>query len=76
MKMQITFGNSLLIFIYSLFLLLFGCAIGMHWHGSPATALCLTLLGAALWVSHELLTVLLWFGATAVWTSIVTKNGK
>ncbi len=73
MKMQMTSGNLLLVFIYSLFMLLFGCAIGMHWPGSPATALCLTILGASLWVFHELITVLLWFGVTAAWTQMATK---
>jgi hypothetical protein len=33
-------------------------------------------LGAALFVLHELVTVLLWFGATAALTRMVTKNGK
>ncbi len=74
MKMQITSGNLLLVFIYSLFMLLFGCAIGMHWHGSPATVLCLAILGAALWVLHELITVLLWFGVTAAWTRMAAKT--
>jgi hypothetical protein len=74
MKMQMTSGNLLLVFIYSLFMLLFGCAIGMHWHGSPTTALCLAILGAALWVFHELITVLLWFGVTAAWTRMATKT--
>jgi hypothetical protein len=73
MKMQMTSGNLLLVFIYSLFMLLFGCAIGMHWHGSPTTALCLAILGAALWVFHELITVLLWFGVTAAWTRMAAK---
>jgi multisubunit Na+/H+ antiporter MnhB subunit len=74
--MQMTSGNLFLIFIQSVFMLLFGCTIGMHWHGSPGTAFCLTILGAALWVLHELITVLLWFGATAFWTRMVAKNGK
>ena len=73
MKVQMTSRNLLLVFIYSLFMLLFGCAIGMHWRGSPTTALCLTILGAALWVFHELITVLLWFGVTAAWTQMAAK---
>lgn len=73
MKMQMTSGNLLLVFIHSLFMLLFGCAIGMHWHGAPATVLCLTILGAALWAFHELITVLLWFGIPASWTRMVAN---
>ena len=76
MKMEMQSGSLLLVFIYSLSLLLIGCAVGMHWRGSPSVALCLTILGAAPFVLHELVTVLFWFGVTAVWTRIVTKNGK
>ncbi|UWZ85153.1 hypothetical protein [Occallatibacter riparius] len=76
MKMQITSGNLVLVFIHSLFLLLLGCAIGMHWRGTPATALCLAVLSAALWVFHEVLTVLLWFGVTAAWTKMVANDKK
>ena len=39
--------------------------------GPPSVALCLTILGAALFVLHELVTVLLWFGATAVLTRMI-----
>jgi hypothetical protein len=76
MKMEMQSGNLLLVFIYSLSLLLVGCAVGMHWRGTPSAALSLTILGAALFVLHELVTVLLWFGATAALTRMVTKNGK
>jgi hypothetical protein len=76
MKMEMQSGNLLLVFIYSLSLLLIGCAVGMHWRGSPSVALCVTILGAALFVLHELMTVLLWFGATAAWAQMVTKSGK
>jgi hypothetical protein len=74
MKIEMTSGNLLLVFIHSLFMLLFGCAIGMHWHGSPTTALCLTILGAALWAFHELITVLLWFSVTAASTRMAAKT--
>src|ERR1035438_10530403 len=66
MKMEMQSGNLLLVFIYSLSLLLIGCAVGMHWRGSPSVALCITIFGAALFVLHELVMFLLWFGATAV----------
>ena len=59
MKVEMQSGNLLLVFIYSLSLLVIGCAIGMHWRRSPSVALCLTILGAALFVLHELVTVLL-----------------
>lgn len=76
MNMEMRSGNLLLVFIYSLSLLLIGCAIGMHWRVSPATAVCLAILGAALFVLHELVTVLVWFWATAAWTRMVAKSGK
>ena len=76
MKMEMQSGNLLLVFIYSLSLLLIGCAVGMHWRGAPSVAICLSILGAALFVLHELVTVLVWFGTTAVLTRTITKNGK
>lgn len=76
MQMKMTSGNLLLVFLMSLFLLLFGCGIGMYWHCSPATALLIVLLGAVLWVLHEVITVLLWFGVTAAWTEAVARNAK
>ena len=76
MKMEMQSPNLLLVFIYSLSLLLIGCAIGMQWHGSPSTAMSAAILGAALFVLHELVTMLLWFAATAVLTRMMTKNGK
>jgi hypothetical protein len=48
----------------------------MHCHGSPAKALRITILGAALWVFHGLITVLLWFGVTAAWTRMMAKSRK
>lgn len=69
-------SNLPLVFIYSICLLFVGCAIGMHWHGSPATALCVAILGAALFVLHDLVMILMWFSATAIWTQMVAKSGK
>jgi hypothetical protein len=74
MKMEMQSGNLLPVFIYSLSLLLIGCALGMHWRGTPLVAICLTTLGAALFVLHELVTFLLWFGAATVLTRMMTKN--
>jgi hypothetical protein len=65
MKLEMTLGNPILIFIYGLALLLFGCAIGIHWHATPAVAVGLALLGAALMVLHEMFTAILWFWITA-----------
>jgi hypothetical protein len=39
MKMEIRFGNPVLIFLYSSALLLFGCAIGMYWLKTPLIAI-------------------------------------
>lgn len=63
--MEMRLGNPFLIFLYSLALLLFGCAIGIHWHAMPAVAIALSLAGAALTVLHEMITAILWFGVTA-----------
>jgi hypothetical protein len=68
--------NLLLVFLYSLSLLLIGCALGMHWRGSPATVVCAAILGATLFVLHEFVALLLWVGATAAWTQLVAKSGK
>jgi hypothetical protein len=58
MRMEMRSGNLLLVLIYSLSLLLIGCTIEMHWRGSASTAVCMTILGAALFVLHELVTTL------------------
>jgi hypothetical protein len=76
MKIEMQSVNLLLVFIYSLSLLLVGCAIGMHWRGSPSIAICTTILGATLFVLHELMTVLLWFHTIAYWNRMMTKGGK
>jgi hypothetical protein len=61
MGMRVTLGNPFLIFIYSLALLLIGCAIGIHWRTSPCVAVCLALLGALLTVIHDTATGFLFF---------------
>lgn len=76
MKLEARSPNLLLVFLYSLFLLLIGCAIGIHWSASPATASCLAILGASVFVLHELVTVLFWFGVTAFWIRMRGKSGR
>jgi hypothetical protein len=70
MKMEMQSGNLFLVFIHTVSMLLIGCAIGMHWRGSLSIAICLTILGAALFVLHEVVTMLLWIGATAFFGAV------
>lgn len=67
MEMQMRLGDPLLIFIYSMSLLLFGCAIGIFWHATPSVTNGLAIAGAALMVLHDTLTSLIWFGIATVW---------
>jgi membrane protein YdbS with pleckstrin-like domain len=53
---RISLGHPVLIFIYSLALLLVGCAIGMHWYQSRASAIWIAVAAAALMVVHDMLT--------------------
>jgi hypothetical protein len=52
MSLEMRLGKPILIFLYSLALLLFGWAIGIHWHTIPAVAVGLALSEAALMVLH------------------------
>lgn len=65
MGMHVRLGNPFLIFVYSVAILLLGCAIGLHWKATPAMALCLAVIGALLMVIHDLVTGILWFSVTA-----------
>lgn len=56
---RISLGHPALIFIYSLALLLIGCAIGMHYYQSRASAIWISLAAAALTVVHDLFTAFL-----------------
>lgn len=67
MKMEIRFGNPVLIFLYSSALLLFGCAIGMYWIKTPSIAIKFAIIGAALIVIHDTTMALLAFLAIGVW---------
>jgi len=61
MKIHATLGNPFLIFLYSLAILVLGCAIGIHWKAASGTAFCLAVLGALLMVIHDLAMGVLWF---------------
>jgi hypothetical protein len=74
MRMQVRFGNPILIFIYSLALLLFGCAIGMSWPKTPLVVLRIAFAGGALMIIHDLLMTFLWFSATAIWIRNLNKH--
>ena len=67
MKMQVTFANPFLIFIYSFSLLLVGDAIGVFWRTEPGTAFSIALLGSALMVLHDSLMTVIWFWIIAQW---------
>jgi|GEM_PF-6256964 len=65
MNLEMRLNNPILIFLYNLALLLFGYAIGIHWHAAPTVALGLAFSGVALMMLHEMLTAILWFRGTA-----------
>lgn len=64
MKLHLSLANPFLVFVYSLAILLVGCAIGMHWKGSPELALSLVIGGATAMVIHDLVSGFLMFWAT------------
>jgi hypothetical protein len=74
--MQMQLANPALIFIYSLVLLLFGCAIGMHWSKSPGTAIWIAVSAALLMVIHDLITGFIWMGVTVKWTQALRKKAE
>jgi hypothetical protein len=72
MKMQVTMGHPILIFIYSSALLLFGCAVGILWAKVPSVAVKIAILGAVLMVIHDALMALL--SLWIAWYWIRTRN--
>jgi len=68
MKMEMKLANPLLIFIYSLSLLLLGIAGGIYWHPTPSVAVGLAAVGGLLMVLHDTLTSLIWFWIAAKWS--------
>ena len=71
MEMKITFGNPILIFVYSLALLLFGDAVGIFWRTEPVTAFSIALLGASFMVIHDTFMTLIWIWIAARWAQAV-----
>lgn len=63
-EIRISLGHPILIFVYSLVLLLIGCAIGMHWHQSPACAVWIVVAAASLMVIHDMFTGLIFASVT------------
>ena len=51
----IKLGHPVLIFLWSAWMLLLGCAIGMHWHRSHTVAVCVSIACAVLIVVHEMI---------------------
>jgi hypothetical protein len=74
MKMQMTLGHPVLILLYSLALLLLGCAIGIHWHNSLWGASKVALLGAALMLVHDWAMAIVLFRIAALWLRESTKS--
>jgi hypothetical protein len=74
MQMRVQLANPALIFIYSFVLLLFGCAIGMHWNKSPGVAVWIAICAALLMVIHDLLEGFIWFGIAAKWAQAVKQS--
>jgi len=68
MKMEMQLANPLLVFIYSLSLLLVGCAVGIYWHAAPSVAVGLAVAGSSFMVLHDTLTSLIWFWIAAKWS--------
>ena len=63
-NIRITLGHPVLIFIYSLVLLLIGCAIGMHWYQARACAIWIAVAAAVLMVVHDMFTGLIFASLT------------
>jgi multisubunit Na+/H+ antiporter MnhB subunit len=76
MRTQMQLANPALIFIYSLVLLLYGCAIGMHWSNSPGIAVWIAVYAALVMVIHDLVAGFIWMGITVKWTQAVRKKAE
>jgi hypothetical protein len=74
---QVTLANPFLVAIYSASLLLIGCAVGMHWAHTPATALFLAFTGGVFMAFHDLVMGTLFFVLTARWArSVIQRNNR
>jgi hypothetical protein len=76
MEMKITFGNPILIFVYSLALLLLGGAVGIFWRTEPITAFSIALLGASFMVIHDTFMTSIWIWVAARWVQAVRDQNK
>ncbi len=74
MNMQMSLGHPILILLYSLALLLMGCAIGIHWHDSLWGASKVALLGAVLMIIHDWMTAAAMFWIAMRWLRKRTKS--
>jgi hypothetical protein len=63
----IKLGHPALIFLWSTWMLLLGCVIGMHWHRSHSVVVCVSLACAVLIVVHEMIDGFVWCTMTAWW---------
>ena len=52
-NIRISLGHPVLIFVYSMALLLIGCAIGMHWYQSRASAIWIAVAAADVEVDNH-----------------------
>ena len=73
MKMEIRLGNPVLILLYSAFLLVMGCAIGLYWFKTPEIAFKVAIIGAVLIVIHDTLMALLSLYAARIWIRSQSK---
>jgi hypothetical protein len=79
MELKVRFGDPILIFIYTLSVLLVGDAIGMFWRSEPVKAFSIALLGASFMVVHDTFMTLIWASAAARWAQTAgdqKKEGK
>ena len=60
-------GHPVLIFFWSTWMLLLGCAIGMHWRRSHTVAFCVSMTCAVMIVVHEMIDGFVWCTLTAWW---------
>jgi hypothetical protein len=74
MKTHVTLSNPVLVFVYSLSLLLLGGAIGIKWHSEPVAVFSIALLGAALMVVHDTFSALLWLWVGARYLGSATDR--
>lgn len=66
-RLRFQVGNPLLIFIWSLSMLLIGGTIGAHWHSSRTVAFFIAVSGAVLAAIHDLCQAFFVCALTAWW---------